>query len=897
SQSRSSALFDPDYYEDLAARPFREGSIAEAPVLPGAGLFMPIGSGALKDKGVFRRNAPIFNPDVCTGCLECALACPDTAIPNQVHEIVDLLQDGVRAAGLAPGRAEALAPHVYAWADSIRQAYRADPALKDLPEAARRAAAELGEKSVLRVLDQVASALAEFPTARTRPFFDSVETSEPGRGGLFSAVVDPWKCTGCLQCVDVCGPAALVAVDQTAATADTLETRFERLTTLPGTPKRFTQGAAEPDGDIKRLLLDHDTYYAMTGGHGACRGCGEVTALRLLTTLSHAVGDARRQTHVAELEQLLAELAAKAEAVQAASAAGGAQAKADAEARAERIAGLIRTLEARLYLYEGGPTGRGPATTVVANSTGCSSVYASTMPFTPYTDPWVNSLFQDAQPLAAGIWEGLISGLVPEVQALRAARAELADAFDPAKDPKRLATISWRDFTPEEFGLAPAMMTVSGDGTAFDIGFGAMSRVLAAGTPIKAIVLNTGSYSNTGGQSSTASYTGQDADLARFGRVHDGKREARKELGLLASFHPRVFACSVSTALHAHFLATALSMLEYHDGAALMEVYTPCSTENGIAEDLSNARSRLAVESRMAPLFVHDPRRGASLPERFSLDGNPEPGGLWTTRTLQHLDDAGQLALLQTPITPAEFAYGEVRFAKQFRRLAPEEVDDAVPIAEYVELAAADRSGKTPFIWATDRKRRLIRVACRPGVVALVEDRRHYWQTLQFLAGQTGAALSAAHRQEIADLTARYEAAVESRESSLDQIAAAMAELASSSQATPAGLDFGFGAAFAGGGGPAGGPGGAPAASGGAGGPAGDRPIWLDPADVPTCNDCGTCYQELPQLFEKTTIVVDGEARVVAQMIDGALDSLDVTPELTKRMGRVKANCDAEIIR
>ncbi|MDR1633807.1 MAG: 2-oxoacid:acceptor oxidoreductase family protein [Bifidobacteriaceae bacterium] len=897
SEARPSALFDPAYYEDLVVSPFRDGTIAEAPVLPGAGLFMPVGSGVGKDKGIFRRTTPIFNPEVCTGCLECALACPDTAIPNQLHEVVDLLEAAVAAADLAIGRAEALGPHVYAWADSIRQILRARPELRDLPEAARQAAAELDAKPVLRVVDQVAAALGAFPVARTRPFFDSVEADEPGRGSLFSAVVDPWKCTGCLQCVDVCGPSALVAVDQTAAVADALETRFERLTALPPTPKRFLAGSAQTDGDIKRLLLDHDTYYAMTGGHGACRGCGEVTALRLLTTVSHAVGEARRREHVAELESLIAGLEEKSASLTTASSTttAGPEPSPDAAERIKRIAGLIALLEGRLYLYEGGPTGHGPASTVIANSTGCSSVYASTMPFTPYTDPWVNSLFQDAQPVASGIYEGLVSQLVPEVRTLRAARAELADAFDPAKDPIRLSTISWRDFTPAELDLLPAVLTVSGDGAAFDIGFGAMSRVLAAGTPIKAVVLNTGSYSNTGGQASTASYTGQDADLSRYGRSHSGKQESRKELGLLACFHPRVFVCSVSTALHAHFLATALSMLEYYDGAALMEVYTPCSTENGIAEDLSNARSRLAVESRMAPLFVHDPRRGPSLPERFSLDGNPEPSALWARRTLQYLDESGQVALLETPITPAEFAFGEVRFAKQFQRLGPDQGADAVPIAEYVELAPSQRADKTPFIWATDRKQRLIQVACRPGIVGLVEDRKHYWQTLQFLAGQRDAAVSAAHRTAIGELTARYEEALAAREDSLDQIAAAMADLASSGDAAPSAFGFGFGGGAGVGGGAQAGPGAAPGA--GDAGAGADRPIWLDPADEATCNDCGTCYQELPQLFEKTTMVVDGEARVVARMIAGSLDSLEVTPELTKRMARVKANCDAEIIK
>lgn len=71
----------------------------------------------------------------------------------------------------------------------------------------------------------------------------------------------------------------------------------------------------------------------------------------------------------------------------------------------------------------------------------------------------------------------------------------------------------------------------------------------------------------------------------------------------------------------------------------------------------------------------------------------------------------------------------------------------------------------------------------------------------------------------------------------------------------------------------------------------------LDPADEALCNDCGTCYQELPQFFARTTVVIDGEARVIARMIPGAAESVDVTPELAKRIERVEATCDAEILR
>jgi pyruvate-ferredoxin/flavodoxin oxidoreductase len=76
-----------------------------------------------------------------------------------------------------------------------------------------------------------------------------------------------------------------------------------------------------------------------------------------------------------------------------------------------------------------------------------------------------------------------------------------------------------------------------------------------------------------------------------------------------------------------------------------------------------------------------------------------------------------------------------------------------------------------------------------------------------------------------------------------------------------------------------------------------DAPVWLDPVDVPLCNDCGTCYQELPHFFEKATLIIGGEARQVAQMVPGAADTVEITPEIQKRIDRVRANCDAEIIR
>jgi pyruvate-ferredoxin/flavodoxin oxidoreductase len=398
-------------------------------------------------------------------------------------------------------------------------------------------------------------------------------------------------------------------------------------------------------------------------------------------------------------------------------------------------------------------------------------------------------------------------------------------------------------------------------------------------------VLNSGAYSNTGGQASTASLTGQDSDLSRFGAAHKGKQEDRKELGLIAAFHPSVFVVQSCTALQGHFLKSVMEFLNHNDSPAVLDVYTPCQAEHGIADAAASHHARLAVESRVNPLFVHDPRRANDLRGRFSLDGNPDPDKDWTTNTIEHLED-GATKLMETPLTPADFALTEGRFKKQFRPLAADAV--GVPVHEYIDLSAADQRGKTPFVWSTDDDKKLIKLEAGPAIIHLVHNRRKYWRTLQYLSGLEVAKLDADHRVELEALQRQYKEALQARESSIDSIARAMSELAASSSAPPSG---GLAAALT----PAAG---AAAPSAAAAAPAAANGAWvtLADADIVKCNNCKTCYQDMPELFEKTKIVVDGVTKEVGHLIPGALDRIKVTPELRAKAARVAANCDAEII-
>jgi pyruvate-ferredoxin/flavodoxin oxidoreductase len=275
----------------------------------------------------------------------------------------------------------------------------------------------------------------------------------------------------------------------------------------------------------------------------------------------------------------------------------------------------------------------------------------------------------------------------------------------------------------------------------------------------------------------------------------------------------------------------------------------------------------------------------------FSLEGNPDPQKTWTRTTLDYLDADGQPQLLEIPLTPAHFAQGEIRFKKQFRTLAPDDTQ-ALPVEAFVDLPKNARAGQTPFIWATDAGLHLVRLAVSDAIVALVEERRKYWHLLQYLDGQQVTRLDASLHADMALLQKQVQDSATQRDSSLDSLARAMSELASASK-SPAGRASvipiipvaGLPAASA-----------APAALT-ASAAAGAAPLLTYSTDDQLkCTDCKTCYQELPELFEATRIIVGGEAKNVARLIPGALEQVPATPELRARIQRVVANCDAEII-
>ncbi|HEX9166314.1 MAG TPA: thiamine pyrophosphate-dependent enzyme, partial [Gemmatimonadales bacterium] len=544
-------------------------------------------------------------------------------------------------------------------------------------EPERRAATD-AEFSVVR------AAVAEFPLAKTAPFFEVPESKQKGAGGLLSITVNPEACKGCNICVDVCPDQALVTIKQDEAAVDRLRRNWSLWQKLPDTADKYVnvRDLEEGVGVLTSLLLKKENYRSMFGGDGACMGCGEKTAIHLVYSAVNALMHPRVARRVARLDELIAQLDQKARGLLSADAdlehpERAAPLAPEKKAALERVTRALKDVKDLRWRYLEGPSGKGRATLGIANATGCSSVWASTYPYNPYPFPWVNHLFQDAPSIAIGIFEGQMRKMADGHIAVRRAELELAGEYDPAVHEPFFTAFDWRQFTEEEFGLCPPIFAVGGDGAMLDIGFQNLSRLLASGKPIRVVVLDTQVYSNTGGQACTSGFTGQVSDMAAWGRVQHGKEETRKELSLLVMAHRNAYVLQGSQANPSHLLAGVIKGLKSRR-PAVFSLHCPCPPEHGLADDAASRASKHALESRAFPVLVYDPDGGPSLADCLSLDGNPSIDDTWPVYDLKYLDVDGTEQVMSLPLTIADWAATESRFRKHFGPLAKDAPDDAV---------------------------------------------------------------------------------------------------------------------------------------------------------------------------------------------------------------------------
>ena len=290
---------------------------------------------------------------------------------------------------------------------------------------------------------------------------------------------------------------------------------------------------------------------------------------------------------------------------------------------------------------------------MIANATGCSSIWGGSAPSTPYTTnhkgfgpAWANSLFEDNAEFGLGMFlgakairerlvdlanEAIVS--LEEGEAKEALKAwvenvELGEGTRDRAD-RVVAALEGLDneFAKEilkekDFLVKPSQWIFGGDGWSYDIGFGGVDHVLASGEDVNIFVFDTEVYSNTGGQSSKATPT---AAIAKF--AASGKKTKKKDLGMIAMTYGYVYVAQISMGADKNQTLKAIAEAEAYPGPSLIIAYAPC-INHGIRIGMGNSQleAKKAVECGYWGMYRYNPQLRGTDKNPFVLDSK-EPTG------------------------------------------------------------------------------------------------------------------------------------------------------------------------------------------------------------------------------------------------------------------------------
>ncbi len=247
---------------------------------------------------------------------------------------------------------------------------------------------------------------------------------------------------------------------------------------------------------------------------------------------------------------------------------------------------------------------------IIANATGCSSIYGASIPNIPYSIPWANSLFEDNAEYGYGMLIGYENSRRRIIEYMEKNKCELFDkylndnSYDVQKEVYEKIDYDKHPFLLKlkNYIIKPSIWCIGGDGWAYDIGFGGIDHVMSSGDNINILVLNSQVYSNTGGQSSKATPKGAVAQFAS-----SGKNNSMKDLARIAMSYPNVYVAQISLGANMMQTINAFKEAEAHNGPSIIIAYTPCIS-HGIKGGMQNSvnMEKMATASGYFPIFRYD---------------------------------------------------------------------------------------------------------------------------------------------------------------------------------------------------------------------------------------------------------------------------------------------------
>ncbi|MEZ4899900.1 MAG: 4Fe-4S binding protein [Saprospiraceae bacterium] len=704
---------------------------------------MPPATAAFGQENQGRRQLPVMDTSLCTGCGECLIHCPHTALPSLVASLESLLQSGIQQAQAKGQVISQLFPQVKNLAkvtnnyvtehreklnsQHLSLAQILTPAFEEF--LIRGKHPEERENILRQEFSAIMDAIGLLPAVITRRFFNESYKE------LFSITVDPSACTGCAICSAVCPERALQLEEETPSRHKQTQQQFALWEHLPDTSGDTIQRMVDdPDYPSLAALMLSRNFYESLAGASAMDEPGIKTMIHMITAVAETTGQEASRAMLKQLEafaenlkgQLKSELnnalpdldatmlARSLEQIQTAhltldeflTRSGGRKSgQLLDKAVLQRKGALLHQVEGLRDLVASGASGHGRARYAIALDDSLPAL--ATFPVNSFTVPVMT--FSGATPaMALGLIQAHVRHILDNVKIIRRAELEQSNRYNPVIHDHQIAGLSWQDLSETEKSLVPPLLLIARQSFLQRQSSGPLAQLLDQGLPVKVFLL----------------------DDARSSRQNAATDLAYHNLSLIPFLGLDAVQVGQHSLADADHLFKGLISALGKPGAAVLRLLTPdfqAGNPQWLHELANNTRAWVHLDYR-------PDRHSQLMVSRLHLRDNPAADNDWTSHTIKYGSEENPQTM-NYELTPADWYYVQPGYRHGFGPYQPD-LGNALPVADYLRLDPGERKDQVPVILRVNEQGELVRHTVPSQVVDACVSAARSWRLLREIAGE-----------------------------------------------------------------------------------------------------------------------------------------------------------------
>jgi len=747
--------------EELAADPFQA-----IPV-------MPPSTANFKDSPLTGKLLPIFIPPDCTGCGDCFLHCPHSAINPLATGVEALIKSGISLAATRGAKITQLTPLVKTLSKNIHETivqHKGGPI--SVPEllgvAFEHTAMQMkleGDKllAARQDMEALADAVKSLPVSVTDVFYKEAESVKKGSGELFSLAIDVNACTGCGVCASVCREEALEMKEADMELYSSHQATFDLWEQLPDTVADTIIRLIDEDKyhPFSAILLSRHFNLALNGSSNDPAGDASKSMVHLLTAVAEASVQPRIKEAIRYIEELVAGLSEGIHTQLGAALpshdfdalskilsdikedrkpfdevigklSSGEHLKLVDTKSLKRKVELAKSLSTLSWLLGEGANGTGRAR--IGMALDGSLKWSNSYPWNNFTSPVLIHIDGSVPEIAMGMVQGHIRQLLDNIKLIRRAELEMEGKYEPEINDVHIAALSWNDLTEKEKSFVPPIILIGSRDRLAGKDQVSLISLLDGDWPVKAIVL----------------------DDAAPGTDHAGSRIAGgigSLLPALAMGKVQVLKSSLAVPRH---LFMGLTEIFNSSRPALAWVFVPAMSKHVMPLGSYPVLHALSLDARAFPVFNYDPgRKGALLSSKIDLAENPQSGSIWMHSGLTYKENGEEISISYA-LTWADWAYTLKAWREKFIPYTGD-MGKPVPVPEFLALPGSERAGMIPVIYRIEQQDVLVKYKVHEEVIRATEACVKAWQVLREMSGELSEFPEKLQQKVETELSEKYE--------------------------------------------------------------------------------------------------------------------------------------------